>query len=184
MSSFRKVRRVLKDTIYIKRKELISDIIFFLFLIILFKTVLLIGSIESSSMEPTLGTGNIAMYNGWAYTFKEPKRGDIILFRYTIAGEEYKITKRIIGLPEETISFADGDVYIDGKLLEEEYIEENMQTFAFSDYQIPKDAYFVLGDNRENSVDSRFLEGNYINRKEIIGKLLLQIPMSKILKAD
>lgn len=89
-------------------------------------------------------------------TFSEVKRGDVIVF-YTNADRDKVYFKRVIGLPGETVTFVKGDVYIDGKKIEEPYLDQNFN--QMKDDRMPKSvpdrSYFVLGDNRDNSSDSR-----------------------------
>lgn len=158
-------------------KEAASYIIFFIIVILILTKVLLVGSVASGSMEPTLRVGNKILINGLAYTLSEPKRGDIILFDFAIGEEDYKLTKRVIGLPGEKVSFKSGDVYIDDELLREDYLDEDVDTLSILTFVVPEDSYFVMGDNREDSLDSRFWVNPYVEKESIKGKLLLQIPL-------
>lgn len=159
-------------------KEILSYAVFFIIVIFILTKVLLIGSVSSASMEPTLKVGNKIVINGLAYTWNEPERGDIILFEFEDL--QLNFTKRIIGLPGEKISFQNGDVYIDDELLQEKYIDEDVDTLSLLTFVVPKDSYFVMGDNRENSLDSRFWVDPYVDRDSIKGKILVQIPLVQI----
>lgn len=132
--------------------------IFVIFLVILFlsKKTLLIAYIPSESMENTLQVHDLVLSNRLAYNNSDPTRGDIIVFPAKL--EEGKYIKRIIGLPGETVSFQDGYVYINGKKLEENYIKEKWSTKDVENvsFVVPDDAYFVMGDNRNFSYDSRY----------------------------
>lgn len=159
-------------------REILSYAVFFLIVIIILNKILLVGTISSGSMEPALAEGNKILINGLAYTFEEPKRGDIILFEFEDL--QLNFTKRVIGLPGEKISFQKGDVYVDGELLQEDYIDEDVDTLSIRTFVVPENTYFVMGDNRENSLDSRFWKEPYIKRESIRGKVVLQIPVVQI----
>ncbi|MCR5785933.1 MAG: signal peptidase I [Eubacterium sp.] len=116
------------------------------------------ASIPSSSMENTIMTGSRVIGNRLAYTFSEPQRGDIIVFKYPVDESELFI-KRIIGLPGETVEIRDAKIYIDGSEtpLEEDYLPEEW-TVGYDGYvfEVPEGCYLVLGDNRNVSQDARY----------------------------
>lgn len=162
-----------------KQRELLETLIFALGCFIFFKTVLIFGVIPSASMENTISEGNIAVVNGLAYVVNEPKRGDIVIFETDQVAEKTLI-KRIIGVPGDNITFEDGYVYINGQLCYEEYLEEDVETNCIYEFNVPDNAYFVMGDNRENSLDSRFWENPYVSKKDIKGKYITQIPLNEL----
>lgn len=129
-------------------------------------------------------TGDFTIGYKLQYLTKDVERGDIIGFDFVDTDKEkYKVIKRVIGLPGETVSFKDGCVYInDVKLDESEYIDENMETNCIATFTVPEDSYFVLGDNRENSYDSRYWPNPYISKKDIFEKEICLIPVSKLRK--
>lgn len=102
------------------------------------------------------------------YDFKEPERGDIVIFKYP-DDESVDYLKRIIGLPGETVEIISGKVYINGELLDEPYLSEE-PTGDFGPYQVPEDSYFMLGDNRAVSKDSRYWHNTYVKKDKIIAK--------------
>ena len=155
-------------------KEILLYAVFFLVAAIILTKILLIGTVSSGSMEPTLNVGNKVLVNGLAYTMEEPKRGDIILFEFESL--QLIFTKR----PGEKISFQKGEVYINDKLLQEEYLEDEVDTLSIQTFVVPKDCYFVMGDNREESLDSRFWREPYVARESIKGKVFLQIPLVQL----
>ncbi len=121
--------------------------------------------------EDTLITGGRAFGFRLSYVFSDPERYDIIVFRYPL-DESQKFVKRIIGLPGETLEIIDGKVYIDGseEALEDEFVKET-PLGDYGPYEIPQDSYFVLGDNRNNSKDSRVW--GVLSKDEILGKVIL-----------
>lgn len=138
--------------------------------------------VSGSSMETTLSDGDNLLVDKITYRFSEPKRFDIIVFPFQYDTDTYYI-KRIIGMPGETVQIDyDGNIYINGSLLKESYGREVIQNpgRAAEPITLGKDEYFVMGDNRNNSSDSRDpLVGN-IHRKDIIGRAWVRIwPFSK-----
>ena len=102
------------------------------------------------------------------YNFKEPERGDIVIFKYP-DDESVDYLKRIIGLPGETVEIISGKVYINGELLDEPYLSEE-PTGDFGPYQVPEGSYFMMGDNRAVSKDSRYWHNTYVSKDKIIAK--------------
>ena len=128
--------------------------------------------VNGSSMEPTLSNNDNLIVDKISYRFKDPQRFDIIVFPFQYDENVYYI-KRIIGLPGETVQIGpDGTIYIDGQLLEEVYGKEVMLSpgRAGEPITLGEDEYFVLGDNRNNSSDSREPSVGNIHRDQIIGK--------------
>ena len=157
-----------------KKRFLLELMVVAIVFLLVFRFVLIPGSVVSSSMEPTLMTGDWGFVNGLAYVFNEPKRGDIISF-YSREKNEI-MTKRVIGLPGDTVSFYDGYVYINYGLVYEEYLGEDVETNSvITDFIVPEGCYFVLGDNREGSYDSRFWADPYVRKGDIKGKWLTTI---------
>lgn len=132
--------------------------------------VIIKTEVISGSMISTLLVGDRVVANRMSYVFSDPERGDIIFFKYPDDEEEIYV-KRIIGLPGETVDIIDGKVYIDGALepLDEPYLYEEMLG-SFGPYKVPEGEYFMLGDNRNVSVDSRFWDDKYVSRDQILGK--------------
>ena len=133
--------------------------------------------VEGSSMSPTLSDGDNLIVDKITYRFSDPKRFDVVVFPYQHAKRTYYI-KRIIGLPgEEVLIDTEGNIYINGQILEEDYGAEVILNQGRADIPIKlgDDEYFVLGDNRNNSSDSRdFMVGN-IKRKDLIGRAFMRI---------
>ena len=138
--------------------------------------------VSGSSMETTLSDGDNLLVDKITYRFSEPKRFDIIVFPFQYDTDTYYI-KRIIGMPGETVQIDyDDNIYINGSLLKESYGREVIQNpgRAAEPITLGKDEYFVMGDNRNNSSDSRDPSVGNIHRKDIIGRAWVRIwPFSK-----
>jgi len=150
--------------------------------------------VGGSSMYPTLSNNDDIAVEKFSYHFSEPKRFDVIVFPYKEdTGEVRNYIKRIVGLPGETIQIKDGVIYIDEVPLEEDFGFETINTGGWAEepVEIGYNEYFVLGDNRNNSKDSRHLDANgksdigLISKDEIIGKAWFRIyPIGKLGKIE
>ena len=154
-----------KSEIFSWIKVIVSAIIIALFVdfVIIANAV-----VPTGSMESTIPAGSRIMGLRLYYNFKDPERGDIVIFKYP-DDEKVDYLKRIIGLPGETVEIISGKVYINGELLDEPYLDEE-PTGDFGPYQVPEDSYFMLGDNRAVSKDSRYWTNTYVHRDKIIAK--------------
>ena len=135
--------------------------------------------VEGASMENTLHNGDNLIVDKLSYRFHDPERFDIIVFPFQFQDNTYYI-KRIIGLPVETVQIMDdGSIYINGEKLEENYgmevIKPETIGRAAEPIELGDDEYFVMGDNRNNSSDSRTDMVGNIKRENIIGKAWLRI---------
>lgn len=138
--------------------------------------------VSGSSMETTLSDNDQLIVDKMTYRFRDPKRYDIVVFPYQYQDNTYYI-KRIIGLPGETVQILSGMVYIDGMRLDEHYGNEIMENpgIAEEPLTLGEDEYFVLGDNRNNSSDSRASDVGLIHRKDLIGRAWIRVwPLSQI----
>ncbi len=152
--------------------------------LLLINFVIGVHHIVSGSMEPTYMTHDIAISFRMQYLFNDVERGDIIFFK-SVETDGDLMTKRVIGLPGEIVSFKEGCVYINGERLDETaYLDESILTIGWTTYTVPEDSYFVLGDDRENSADSRYWENPYVLKKSIKGKGIYVIPMSHLYKKE
>ncbi|BCK01335.1 signal peptidase I [Anaerocolumna chitinilytica] len=145
--------------------------------------VIVSAEVPTGSMENTVMIGDRIIASRLSYHFHEPKRGDIVVF-YFPDDETQRYLKRIIGLPGDTIEIKDGKVYINGSTepLKEDYLRET-PVGDYGPYTVPKDSYFMMGDNRNDSFDSRFWEHTYATKDEIIGKAEFRyFPYPKLLK--
>ena len=138
--------------------------------------------VSGSSMENTLSDGDNLIVDKITYRFTDPQRFDIIVFPFQY-GEKVYYIKRIIGLPGETIRVQDGEIYVDGEILEESYGREDMRSSGIAEDPIVlgEDEYFVLGDNRNDSMDSRDPSVGLIKRDHIIGRAWMRVwPLNEI----
>jgi len=155
--------------------------------------IIINATVPSGSMEKTIMTGDRVLGTRFSYRFGDPKRGDIVVFRYPIddaLGKKTKYIKRIIGLPGEKVEISKGKIYIDGsdQPLEEDYLPEEwtVRNDGFT-FQVPEGSYLMLGDNRNDSSDSRYwadlavqaglasneeeaMSYSYVPRNKILGK--------------
>lgn len=113
------------------------------------------NTIPTGSMIPTIPEESRIFGNRLTYKFSDPERGDIVVFKYPV-DESQLFIKRVIGLPGETIQVKDGNVYINGDVLDESDYLDVVTEGEFGPYEIPQDSYFMMGDNRNESSDSRF----------------------------
>jgi signal peptidase I len=132
--------------------------------------------VESISMQPTLYAGNYVLVNKLAYQLGKPTRGDIIVFRYPPDPTQVPYIKRVIGLPGDHLHIAGGKVFINDQRLEEPYLK--VSTMQGGDWTVPEHDLFVMGDNRNNSSDSR--SWGMVPLDNVIGKaLVIYWPPSK-----
>jgi signal peptidase I len=172
---------------WLTKKRGVRDVWFWVFLVLLlifgfevwllFKFMFVATMIASSSMEPTLERGDAVIVRRIRFTPNNPpNRGDLVFFRDPITKKDW-LVKRVIGLPSETIIVWAGRVYINGVPLDEPYVNGIVEEYGM--WQIPKDAVFVMGDNRPSSNDSRdfgpvpldLIEGKVIFRYFPLGRM-------------
>ena len=137
--------------------------------------------VSGRSMNPTIENGDNLITDKISYRFSDPKRYDIVVFPFEDETGKRNFIKRIIGLPGETVQIKDGEVYINGELLGETYGKEKMDYAgrASEPITLGDDEYFVLGDNRNNSKDSRYEDVGNISRDRLIGRAFIRIwPLS------
>lgn len=138
--------------------------------------------VQEGSMEPTLKAGDRALINSVAYKLSSPRRGDIVVFRAADGAKSSLHIKRIIGLPGETVQIKDGQILIDGKtyMEQKDFPAITNPGLAEEPIKLGSGEYFVLGDNRNNSEDSRHIDVGKVKKKNILGKLWFVVsPMDK-----
>ncbi len=158
------------------KKETKKDLIIYgsiILAIILIRTFIITPvRVNGTSMDSTLKDGEIMILNKITYNFNDIKRFDIVV----VKTEGDKIIKRVIGLPGETLKYENSTLYINGQEVEEPFINEKTEDFNISDLgysKIPSDCYFVMGDNRDNSSDSRII--GCVKKSQIEGKTSLTV---------
>ncbi|MCL2864280.1 MAG: signal peptidase I [Lachnospiraceae bacterium] len=165
-------------------KELFTWILYILIIIGLTIVInMFVGQrthVKGYSMEPTLHNNDNLIVDKISYRFREPSRFDIVVFPFDETGQTYYI-KRIIGLPGELIQIIDGQVYINGMVLAEDYGNDLMDSpgIAAQPILLGEDEYFVLGDNRNRSSDSRDPHVGVQHRNDMLGRAFLRMwPLS------
>lgn len=160
--------------------SVLREILYFFFVFIVVLSMILVVRhyvctpvyIPSESMCDTLQVNDMLLVSKVSYKSNEPERQDIVVFNSDEINEnETVLIKRIIGLPGDKVEIVNGDVYINGKYLDEPYAKKDNYTGTFN---VPKGKYLVLGDNRNDSLDSRFWDDHYLDRKDIIGKAIFK----------
>ena len=134
--------------------------------------------VQGGSMEPSLHHGDRLLVDKLTYRFRDPQRGEIIVFQYP-ADPSRKFIKRVIGLPGDIVHIRGGLVFVNGRPLREDYILG--PTYGdFPPVRIPEGHYFVLGDNRNNSDDSRFADVGPVPRRLVVGRAVFAYwPLSR-----
>ncbi len=167
-------------------KEILSTSLYLLFVLCaVYLVIHFVGQltqVQGSSMEPKLSSEDNLIVDKISYRFHDPERYDIVVFPFRYEENTFYI-KRVIGLPGETIRIDEmGNILIDGEILEESYGKEVIQNpgRAYEDIVLADDEYFLMGDNRNNSTDSRDPSVGNVRRDEIIGRAWLRIwPFNK-----
>ena len=137
------------------------------------------SQVPTGSMETTIMPGDRVIGSRLSYKFGEPERGDIAIFIYPDdekRGIKTYYVKRVIGMPGDTIDIIDGKIYINGSdtPLDEPYLHEEMEAEPPQHYEVPEDSYFMMGDNRNYSNDSRRWKNKYVARDKLVAKVLFQ----------
>lgn len=162
-------------------KEILSTVIYlgvvFLLTFLFITFVMQRTEVSGHSMEPTLQDRDSLLIEKVTYRFKDANRFDIVVFPYRYGNDEFFI-KRVIGLPGETVQIdMEGNIFINGSLLVENYGAETLVDpgIALGGVTLGEDEYFVMGDNRNHSMDSRDPSVGVINKKDILGHAFVRI---------
>lgn len=154
-----------------------SIVVVMAIMVMLYLFVVSPQEISGASMEPNFHNGQYIMTNKIIYKFRDPVRGDVVIFK-SPRNKQVDYIKRIIGLPGETVKLQDNKIYVNGQLVEEPYLSPGITIFGGSYLQegseivVPDGTYFVLGDNRPHSSDSR--EFGPIAKEDFIGQAFLR----------
>lgn len=172
-----------------KPLEIIKTILTYVFIILIVIIIRIFFidpvRVDGTSMDTTLSNGEILILNKIVYKKEDIKRFDIIVIKEddNIFLKNKKIIKRVIGLPGETIEYKDNVLYINGKEMKDPYPSTKTDDFSIEDIgheKIPGDTYFVMGDNRSDSLDSRYPSVGVIKKEQIIGRAKFAIwPLNK-----
>lgn len=168
-------------------RELLSWVMYFAVAVgvalLLKRFVIINANVPTGSMENTIMPGDDLFGFRLAYLFSEPERGDIIIFKYP-DDEEQIFIKRIIGLPGDLVVIEDGKIYINGaeEPLEETYLKEEwIRNTGPYEFAVPSGCYFVMGDNRNDSLDGRYWNNPFVTYEEILGKAeFIYFPFNRI----
>jgi hypothetical protein len=168
------MNNLLKNT-----KNILKEIAPSILIAWLFTTFIIANTyVPTGSMENTIMTGSRLVGNRLEYLFSNPKRGDIIVFKYP-DDEKIYFVKRLIGLPNdfvEIIPNGDGTGYVrvNGKILNEPYLKEEMVVDEYKSYNVPENNYFFLGDNRNNSLDARYWKNTFVKKENLVAKIYFE----------
>jgi len=171
------------------RDEIISwikTIVFaMVFAFFITRVVIVNATIPTGSMEDTIMTNDRIVAFRLAYMASEPQRFDVIVFKYP-DDEDVLFVKRIIGLPGDTVEIRDGKVYINNSDIPlVDSFTKHKPTGDYGPYEVPEGSYFMLGDNRNSSADSRSWENTYLNKDKILGKVVFKyFPHIKIYRDE
>ena len=159
-------------------KGWIKDIAIAALIALLIITFLKPTIVKESSMQPTLQANNYIFLSKQSYRFGEPKAGDIVVFHTDLTtddGHEKLLIKRVIALPGDVITIAEGKVYVNEKLMDEPYLMEKETLGYIEQMEIPEGELFVMGDNRRVSIDSRDSRIGCVPIKMIVGKAFFRL---------
>lgn len=166
-----------------KQKSKLREVIDFLLPILIAVAVALVlkycvianAVVPTGSMLNTIQEGDRVIASRLAYVKDDPQRYDIVIFKYPDDEKQYYV-KRIVGLPGETVEVVNGVVYVtktDGKTvqLDDSFVTKETPTGNYGPYTVPTDSYFMMGDNRNHSEDSRFWQNKFVKKNKIVGKV-------------
>ena len=159
-----------------RRRKFVKNLYIYLIIIIsavalafiINRFVIINAHVPTESMDPTINVNDKLIGFRLAYLFKDPQRGDIVIFKYP-DDESQIFIKRIIGVPGDKVEIVEGVLYLIDKPTYEQYIKEKMYG-NYGPYEVPEDCYFVLGDNRNISEDARFWKNTYVKKSQILAK--------------
>lgn len=160
---------MVKELVEILKSVIIAIIAALLIMAFVFETV----SVDGYSMNPTLNHKDRLIVEKVTYYFHKPQAGDIVVIKYPADIKE-KFIKRVVAVPGDKVKIENNMLYINNKAKEEKYILEHKMN-DFQEVTIPNDTIFVLGDNRNNSRDSRFEDVGFVSTKLVVGKAVFRL---------
>jgi signal peptidase I len=158
------VIQLVKELIELAKSIVIALIAAFLIITFVFETV----SVDGHSMDPTLSDKDRLIVEKVTYYFRQPKPGDIVVIKYP-ANPREKFIKRVVAVGGDKVRISDNKLYVNDKPQNESYILENKMR-DFNEVTVPDKTIFVMGDNRNNSRDSRFEDVGFVDLKLVVGK--------------
>ncbi len=165
-------------------KSLLKDILIAVILASIILFFIRPTVVKQTSMQPTFNPNDYVILYKRAYSNKMPKRGDVIVFESSILdqnGKDKLLIKRVIGLPGDIITIKDDKLYINGNIYEEDYLKDGITPGLIDNLKVPDGEFFVMGDNRVVSLDSRSEEVGTIKKSRIRGKAVIRLfPFNKI----
>jgi signal peptidase I len=160
----------MKELIDLGKSILVAIVAAFLIITFVFETV----SVDGHSMDPTLNNKDRLIVEKVSYYFRAPKPGDIVVIKYP-ANPKEKFIKRVVAVGGDKVRIENGKLYINDVAKDEPYILEPMVTGDFNEVTVPDNTVFVLGDNRNNSRDSRFSDVGFVSYKLVVGRAAFRI---------
>lgn len=169
-------------------KEWIKSIIIAGFIAVVLMQFIVPTVVREHSMEPSFYGGDYLIVSKISYKIGTPKRGDVIIFKSEIPlnqdapeGKKKLLIKRVVGVPGDVVDIANDTVSINGKVIDEPYINKGGTPGDVKGYKVPEGNYFVMGDNRTVSIDSRRHEVGAVKESKIVGKAIFRVyPFNKI----
>lgn len=159
-------------------KEWIKDIVIALVIALVITQFVKPTIVKQSSMEPNFHDKDYLFVSKQAYRFKEPQRGDVVVFDSSLTdedGNDKLLIKRIIGMPGEELDIIDEKVYINGIMLDETYTMDGTTYGDIQDLIIPEGEYFCMGDNRDVSIDSRDPAVGCVDEEQLVGRVFFRL---------
>lgn len=141
-----------------------------LVVVILTQVFILIAVVPTGSMDPTVPADSIMLCLRTDYWDNDPQRGDIIVFKRSLESDKTVYTKRVIGLPGDTVEIRGGDTYINGLFYDEPWLAQEPEKLDFGPYEVPEGKYFCMGDNRNRSTDCRYWPEHFVDRDKVLAR--------------
>jgi len=178
-----------KETTGRKKKEkkampIVLQLVFLVVMVVVLRNVMGTVLVKGSSMEPNFNHGDLVFINKLSTSIGSPDYGDVVICKLDEGADYENIIKRVIGLPGDEINIVENeedeevyDLYVNGEYIEEDFLGEPMMTDGNIEYpfEVPENSYFVMGDNRNKSLDSRKESVGAIHKDQLLGKVVLRL---------